>query len=126
MVKLRHFIRIFCFNAPQDRLFFWMTAVRPSLDRNFRFLSAIVFASLHLANSVASKWSTPRCGLLSIAICLAGKGAWFVAVSSLVSGVGSYAIFGPHLIIDLIVCPDCVSSLCLAVSEGLMSTVKRR
>jgi len=75
IVTLRHFIRIFCFDAPQNRLFFGMTAVRPSLDRNFRFPSAIVVASRHLASSVTSKWSTLRYGLPSIAICLAGEGA---------------------------------------------------
>jgi len=58
-------------------------------------------ASRLLANPVAARWDIPRYGLLYIAIYLAVKGAWSMAVSPLVSGVEFHAIFGPHLIMDL-------------------------
>ena len=106
--------------------FFEMTTALPSLGRNFRFPSAIVVTSRRFPNSVASGWDISWYNLTSRAIGLSREGAWSMAVSFLFSEVEFQAIFGPHLIVDLSIGPDCVSYLGLAVEEGHISAVKRR
>jgi len=115
MVKLRHFIKIFCGSVPRNRLFFGMTTVLLSSGRNFRLPSTMIVTSRRFSSSVASGWDISWCGLSSRAIGLSRKGAWSMAVSFLLSEVDFQSIFGPHLIMDLSIGPDSVSSLMLSV-----------
>ena len=103
-----------------------MTTVLPSMGRDFRSPSVVAVAVCHRANSMASTWSTPVCELLPKAGSRSGGRSWFLAVSTLVLGEAFHVSCGPQLVIDLEVCPACVSSLSSAVSEGNMLAVNRR
>jgi len=103
-----------------------MTTALSSISRDFRSPTVVAVAVCHLVNSTASIWSTLVCKLLPKADCSSGGRSWSLTVSTLVSGEAFHVSCGPQLVIDFEVCPGCVSSLSLAVSEGNMLAVNRR